>query len=376
MDQCEKLPSIIGVEPDATVTLWDWPYPPEMEPISGRKLHPVRHGIADIMAVGLGDLAGNDGILQHGESIFTGALVTLFPGHGEVPFRCGMRGYADTAGGHQKRATSLHDIDHLLVQRDLDRNFRGILGLISRLVINRALGKLRATSKKKEWNQKKWKWMFHQFMENRKTFRVKRRIPRGSPLRKKPSAFDLFRARPYPDQRTMIKADDFNYAMANTRVVVSPTSAIETYGRTSFRFRLLTEPMDEIGSVKLRKGVIHAERPRILAPQYISKLLLEGFGDKAQMFAGWIEDQRDFHLLRYGFSLKKTDLSEHLLRENKEDAIMRLEEEIRNENDPMTALIEGIDDAWEVCLMKFTMDLIQRSAGENVAEWKRRGFLP
>jgi hypothetical protein len=55
---------------------------------------------------------------------------------------------------------------------------------------------------------------------------------------------------------------------------------------------------------------------------------------------------------------------------------MRLEEEIRNENDPMTALIEGIDDAWEVCLMKFTMDLIQRSAGENVAEWKRRGFLP
>jgi hypothetical protein len=55
---------------------------------------------------------------------------------------------------------------------------------------------------------------------------------------------------------------------------------------------------------------------------------------------------------------------------------MRLEEEIRKENDPMTALIEGIDDAWEVCLMKFTMDLIQRSAGENVAEWKRRGFLP
>ena len=213
-------------------------------------------------------------------------------------------------------------------------------------------------------------------MENRKAIRVKRRIPRGSPLRKKPSDFDLCPASPYPDERTMIKADDFNYAMENTRVVVSPTTAIETYGQTSFRFRLLTEPMDEIGSVKLRKGVIHAERPRILAPQYISKLLLEGFGDKAQMFAGWIEDQRDFHLLRYGFSLKKTDLSEHLLRENKVDAIMRLEEEIRNENDPMTALIEGIDDAWEVCLMKFTMDLIQRSAGENVAEWKRRGFLP
>ena len=41
----------------------------------------------------------------------------------------------------------------------------------------------------------------------------------------------------------------------------------------------------------------------------------------------------------------------------------------------MDALIEGIDDAWEVCLMKFTMDLIQRSAGGNMAEWKRRGLI-
>ncbi|MEY2905653.1 MAG: hypothetical protein RLZZ408_124, partial [Verrucomicrobiota bacterium] len=29
----------------------------------------------------------------------------------------------------------------------------------------------------------------------------------------------------------MIKADDFNYAMENTRVVVAPANAIETYGQ-------------------------------------------------------------------------------------------------------------------------------------------------
>jgi hypothetical protein len=173
----------------------------------------------------------------------------------------------------------------------------------------------------------------------------------------------------------MIKADDYNYALENTKVLVSPASAIETYGQTSFRFCLLTEPMDEIGSVRIRKGVIHAERPRILAPQYISRLLLEGFGDKAQDFAGWVEEQKDFHFLRYGFSLKKTDLSEHLLREPMEEAVQRMEEEMKKQSDPMAALIEGIDDAWEVCLMKFTMDLIQRSAGENVAEWKRRGLI-
>ena len=173
----------------------------------------------------------------------------------------------------------------------------------------------------------------------------------------------------------MIKADDFTYALENTRVVVAPNRAIETYGQTIFRFRLITEPMDQVGSVRLRRGAIHAERPRILAPRYLSQMLLEGFGEKAREFAGWMEEQQEFHVLRYGFSLKKTDLSEQLLREPKESALERLEEELRQEDDPMNALIEGIDDAWEVCLMKFTMDMIQRSAGENVAEWKRRRLL-
>jgi len=57
------------------------------------------------------------------------------------------------------------------------------------------------------------------------------------------------------------------------------------------------------------------------------------------------------------------------------ELLHRLEEEIRREDDPLNTLIEGVDDAWEVCLMKFTSDLIRRSAGENMAEWKRRGFL-
>ena len=173
----------------------------------------------------------------------------------------------------------------------------------------------------------------------------------------------------------MITADDFHYALENTRVVVAPDRVIETYGQTSFRFHRLTEPMDEIGSVRLRRGMIHAERPRILAPQYISRLLLEGFGERARDFAEWMEDQKEIHFLRYGFTLKKTDFSEELIREPKEKVLERLENELMGNEDSTGVLIDGIDDAWEVCLMKFTMDLIQRSAGVNVAEWKRRGLI-
>jgi hypothetical protein len=173
----------------------------------------------------------------------------------------------------------------------------------------------------------------------------------------------------------MIRPDDFHYALENTRVVVPPSSLIETYGQTSFRFNLVTEPMDRIGSVRIRKGMIHAERPRILAPSHLSRMILEGFGDRAREFADWMESQQDFHILRYGFCLRKTDLSEQVVQEPLEELLPRLEEQIRREENPLSALIEGVDDAWEVCLMKFTSDLIRRSAGENMAEWKRRGFL-
>jgi hypothetical protein len=172
-----------------------------------------------------------------------------------------------------------------------------------------------------------------------------------------------------------IRPDDFQYAIENTRVVIPPARMIETYGQTSFRFHLVTEPMDQTGASRLRKGMIHAERPRILAPSHMSRMIVEGFGENAREFAEWMEGQADFYILRYGFTLKKTDLSEQVLRKPAEDLLFGLEDELRREDDPLNALIEGVDDAWEVCLMKFTMDLIRRSAGENMAEWKRRGFL-
>jgi len=174
----------------------------------------------------------------------------------------------------------------------------------------------------------------------------------------------------------MISADDFTYALENTRVIVEPKSTIETFGQTRFQFQLVTEPMDAVGIVRVRAGLIHAERPRILAPQHMNQFLLEGFGKHAEemieLFRNYPEHLK---ILRYGFIFKKTDISEKLLKQPKEDVIRRLQDEINLQDDQRTTLIEGIDEAWEACLIKFTMDMIQRSAAGNVSEWKKRGFI-
>lgn len=173
----------------------------------------------------------------------------------------------------------------------------------------------------------------------------------------------------------MYQEHDFHYAMENTRVVVRPRNAIETFGTTRFQFSLVTELMDEADTVRIRSGRIEAERPRIVAPQHFSKLLLEGFGERAREAADWIEAHPEaMKVLRYGFQLRKMDISEQLVREPMDVALERLEAGMESGGDPFAALIAGVDDAWEICLLKFTMEMIQRSAGENVAEWRRRGL--
>jgi hypothetical protein len=174
----------------------------------------------------------------------------------------------------------------------------------------------------------------------------------------------------------MFKEHDFHYAMENTRVVVSPDSAIETFGTTRFNFSLVSELLDEVESVRIRTGTIEAERPRILSPSHFTKVLLDGFGDEAREFADWIEANPSMaRILRYGFQFRKSNLVEKIVREPIEATIERLEVEIKSSGDPFGTLIAGVDDVWEVCLLKFSMEMIQRSAGGNMAEWQRRGLV-
>lgn len=174
----------------------------------------------------------------------------------------------------------------------------------------------------------------------------------------------------------MFREDDFQYALENTRVIRQPLQAIQTFGTTTFRFLLVSEMMDHVDRVRVRDGRIHAERPTIMSPHHFSKLMLEGFGDNARDYADWLEEHgRELKFLRYGFQFKKTDISEEIVHAPLADVIGRLGEEMVGWDDPMSTLIEGVDEAWEVCLLKFSVDLIQRSASENLGEWKRRGFI-
>src|SRR2546425_5090676 len=173
-----------------------------------------------------------------------------------------------------------------------------------------------------------------------------------------------------------MKEDDFHYAIENTQVIVAPEQQIATFGSTSFHFYLISELMDRVDQVRIRNGKIHAERPQILTPDHFSRLLLEGFGEKAQRYVEQLRDNlHNIAVLRYGFQFRKTDVTEETIRDSVDAVISRTKRRVENSQEPLSAVIQGVDDAWEVCLLKFTIDMIERSSGGNIGDFRRRGLI-
>ena len=174
----------------------------------------------------------------------------------------------------------------------------------------------------------------------------------------------------------MWSEDNFQYALENTEVILAPQGRIATFGHTSFRFYLISELMDQVNEVRVRDGRIHAERPQILTAEHYSRLLLEGFGEKAERYIEQLRERaKKVAVVRYGFQFRKTDVQEKTMRASLASVIEQTKAQVERSEEPLSAVIQGVDDAWEVCLLKFTIDLIERSSGGNTGDFRRRGLM-
>jgi hypothetical protein len=139
---------------------------------------------------------------------------------------------------------------------------------------------------------------------------------------------------------------------------------------------LITELMDSVGEVRVRNGFMNAERPKILKPDPYDDLFFEGFGEQAEAFANWFKRHAtDLSLVRYGFNFKKDGVTEDRVYDPYPVVRDRIVERVISSGNPMTAVIHGVDDAWEICLLKFTMQLIHSSHETNLFDFKRRGLI-
>lgn len=178
----------------------------------------------------------------------------------------------------------------------------------------------------------------------------------------------------------MPNQDDIQYAMETTRVLHEPDHRIQTFGETRFEFQLLSEPMDQVGKVRIRTGEVEAMKPRILRPEPYRDIELEGFDDSARARFDALVDKlkqqgQDLAFLQYGFRFKRGAVNEELIHDSIEAVRERVLEDIRRTGNPSRAIIEGVDDTWEVSILKFSFEMILRSHQINAFDFKRKGLI-
>lgn len=168
-----------------------------------------------------------------------------------------------------------------------------------------------------------------------------------------------------------------SYALRHTRVLYVPDRRIDTFGETRFNYRLLSEPMDDVGAVRVRSGWVEATKPKIVRPRHLRGVEAEGFSAQAALFFEWMERhgaslQALFH---YGFRFSRTEVSSELVHDDLPTVADRLREEALHSGDSYRAVILGVDDAWEISLLRFTLEMIQQSHEINIFDFRRRGLL-
>jgi len=162
---------------------------------------------------------------------------------------------------------------------------------------------------------------------------------------------------------------DFWYAVNHTEVVAVPQNRLETFGTTMVNYHLVTELMDSVDKVRVREGKLKAFRPEIITPPSITEEMLEGFGSEAKDYAEWLRNNaQDMQMLRYGFKVQKKEISDYILSDPLDAVVERVKDDLKERDDPLGAVLVGVDRPWEVCLLKLMMELVQGSAQSNIQD--------
>ncbi len=171
---------------------------------------------------------------------------------------------------------------------------------------------------------------------------------------------------------------DIEYVVQNTEVLRPPKQALITFGVTTVHYYLVTEPVyAELSQGQdetvIREGKVVAERPQIVTPFYLFNAF-QGF-EHGREYAEFIRQHYGSHepglLYRYQNELGSTNI----VSESVSEMAGKLIDKLEREKEALAAVIKGVDDMWDVSLMKFVFDFTANSFRSNVAELEGRGFL-
>ena len=167
-------------------------------------------------------------------------------------------------------------------------------------------------------------------------------------------------------------------AVRHTEILRAPKQSLYTFGTTNIWYYLVTEPayselIRNITETVVREGRVIAERPRIVTPYYLSQL--EGFSSEASRYFEALVEEYGSSIRGVFYTYKNEPKELTIVSDNLLSVVDKLNAEIDKRGDPLTAIIKGEDEFWDVSLMKFIHEVTRSSLEDNIRQMGRRGLL-
>lgn len=171
--------------------------------------------------------------------------------------------------------------------------------------------------------------------------------------------------------------EQIRHAIKNTAVLRLPSQSLATFGTTNVDYYLLTRPvyaeMVQGQETVIREGKVTAQRPQIVTPSYLTRL--EGFGDNARKYLDLLMREYGPHAPGLLYTYKNQPTETSIVSDGLAVVAGRLNERIDREGNRLAAIIQGVDELWDVSLLKFIRELSEGSLRSNLAELGSRGLL-
>ncbi|NLB35373.1 MAG: hypothetical protein GX817_06125 [Elusimicrobia bacterium] len=162
------------------------------------------------------------------------------------------------------------------------------------------------------------------------------------------------------------------YAMKRTRILKMPRRSLSTFGITNIDYYMLSR-VDE--QTRVREGRVISSRPEIIKPAEFTELF-EGFGEDGEDYGKEIFELfgKNPRILNYRFKNEARSVSDTT--SSLREVYDKLKEKTSGNEAPLSAIIEGMDSAWQISVMKFIVDMTLKSASENISDLEDKGMFP
>jgi len=171
---------------------------------------------------------------------------------------------------------------------------------------------------------------------------------------------------------------DWRRAVEQTWVVRFPKQKLATFGLTNVAYYVVTEPIyQDLDSGKregvVRTGRVIAERPTVVTPTYA--LNLSGFSSEAYDYFRHIANESGPNsagiLYQYKNEIGKMDI----VGGEPRDVANNISDDLDRRKEDLAVVMIGVDELWDVALLKFIYEFTSSSMAGNVQEFQSKGML-